>query len=541
MGLFSGQATFEIGDSDNVQLYSRGSTDVYVAKVDISTGKGLWAMDSGGEQTEYPWMLELDKDDNIYFCGLTQSPELHYHDSKGAASSEAGVSRMFVTKLNGQETIPECLDACGQVKSGWCFIHNYCYKNGDSSPYSGVGDCLKCMAAENQNMWSHDSSSNCYIDGKCVASGSYKTKSSGAQSVCEICDLAHSETSWRVLNGFAIIGDDECISLDQVQCGIVGSPSVWCDGNHPCLDLHDGVCKSAPSCPSGSAYDSSKCAAVSPCLKDGECGDAMPVEPDCGEWSYAPQGCHEKYHDSWIRQPKPCYDWRHNEHSCKAPSPPFTMNPVSLPKAEHYVTFQVLFSSYSQADFNVVKQQLFKEALASLAETPVTKVFITEVASQTARRSTGLSVTPHLDFDTADDALAAMNKIDAVAMNTALRAQGIVETVSFIKAPVPDSDSAARSTPAPGGGDGKGGLSSVAVAMITLGSCFAFAGILGGGYVAYKKRMGDAPGWGMGRLESGVSTGVPEMKLGHVSQLFTMPAGIASAPVASASNAESAS
>mmetsp|Transcript_33166 Transcript_33166/g.51643 ORF Transcript_33166/g.51643 Transcript_33166/m.51643 type:complete len:799 (-) Transcript_33166:2371-4767(-) len=293
LGYYSGNAIFHVGGSPHLSLHSKGGLDIFIGKVQTHTGKGAWAMDFGGSEVDYPWKLELDKNGDIFVSGLTQSPEVTYGQDSGKASSIKGESKMFVTKLDKAETMPSCLSSCTEVKSGNCFIHNKCYEQKAPSPYEGLS-CLKCNSEEDQRSWVHDSDEGCYIDHQCVAKGEYRTLQSGAKSVCQICDAEKNADEWEVLDGFAVVGWEGCVSSEAVECGIIGHPSVWCSGRHPCLDLEDGVCKTAPACFDGATYDEKSCDLTTPCYKDGRCENAFPTFPDCGDYTFEPLGCKDR-------------------------------------------------------------------------------------------------------------------------------------------------------------------------------------------------------------------------------------------------------
>eukprot|EP00287_Rhodomonas_sp_CCMP768_P011886 CAMPEP_0196716646 /NCGR_PEP_ID=MMETSP1091-20130531/59_1 /TAXON_ID=302021 /ORGANISM="Rhodomonas sp., Strain CCMP768" /LENGTH=925 /DNA_ID=CAMNT_0042056761 /DNA_START=332 /DNA_END=3109 /DNA_ORIENTATION=- len=512
MGMFSGSAEFGVTGDQDVRLMSRGSTDLFVAKVDAATGSGVWAMDAGGSGMEYPWMLEVGKHDDVFIAGLTQSPDLHFGQDTDTASLLDGVSSMFITKLDSTETMPTCMSDCDTVKAHHCFIHNVCYKEGEAAPYAYAG-CLTCQPAVSQSSWSHDSTKGCYIDGKCVGSGDYKSLSAGGASVCELCEPASLETQWRVLSGYAVVGET-CQKLEDVQCGLVGVRSKWCTGQPPCLAPADGVCKNAPTCPEGSTFQPSHqaCSETRPCLTSSgaECIDANPVEPDCGEWSYSPIGCHAKYHEGWLRQPKPCYDWRHNEHECKAPQPVIAVNPIAQPLAKHYVDFTMHLVGLEVTEFNNIRQQLYKEAIAEAAGVQVLKVFILQVEEVSGRRrllGTAMDVRTRVETDTKANAESLVAKLDLPSIGTNLREKGLGVAASFVILPTADGAEAPDDDDAD---DDNGGLSSVAVAMITLASCAVVGGVAFGGYVAYQRSHG-----GSTELPN-IATGLNVFKTGEV-------------------------
>ncbi len=101
-GSFSSEAEF--GD---VSLLSRGSSDCYLAKYDLS-GECIWAAQIGGASNEYGKSLSLDNEGNIYIAGNFYSDTLFFNDNTYIYNS--GDQDFFIAKFN---TLGELLWARG--------------------------------------------------------------------------------------------------------------------------------------------------------------------------------------------------------------------------------------------------------------------------------------------------------------------------------------------------------------------------------------------------------------------------------------------
>jgi hypothetical protein len=117
-----------------------------------------------------------------------------------------------VVKLTSTLTTPSCLSTCdsayplqeSDVKSGYCYIDRHCYADGTSSPHSG-SECTKCDAAVNPLEWGPpDTSSACFINGACVASGAFAQIPSGRSykgDPCNSCDPSIDTTAYSAVPG----------------------------------------------------------------------------------------------------------------------------------------------------------------------------------------------------------------------------------------------------------------------------------------------------------------------------------------------------
>ena len=89
-GYFYSSATF-----GSTTLSSKGSTDVYVAKVSPS-GAWMWAKSGGGTRSDYGQAIALDSSNNIYLTGQFYSTALF---GSSSLISKGGTD-LFVTKMN---------------------------------------------------------------------------------------------------------------------------------------------------------------------------------------------------------------------------------------------------------------------------------------------------------------------------------------------------------------------------------------------------------------------------------------------------------
>merc|ERR1711935_999746 len=91
-------------------------------------------------------------------------------------------------KIKSTTSLPTCLTTCSvsfgkpqasDVKAGHCYIDRHCYTEGEFSPYADHG-CMKCDPTMDAMEWSGpDTTSHCFIGGKCVAEGTKEVKVTG--------------------------------------------------------------------------------------------------------------------------------------------------------------------------------------------------------------------------------------------------------------------------------------------------------------------------------------------------------------------------
>jgi len=226
-GQLTDAETLTDSNGRSTTLRSRGSYDVFVVAYDAANGGGRYAMDGGGTGMEYFFAMANDPDTHdIYIGGNSRSEYMEWGDVKRKnamyngqpgknnpdASSPVGSSKAFVVKLKSTLTEPSCLTQCNSayplqasdVKSGHCYIDRHCYANGTASPYSG-SECTKCDAAADPLSWSSpDTSSACFIHGKCVASGAHAQTRSGLLHVddpCLKCDPSVDSSAYSLVAG----------------------------------------------------------------------------------------------------------------------------------------------------------------------------------------------------------------------------------------------------------------------------------------------------------------------------------------------------
>jgi len=202
-----------------VTMRSRGSWDIFVAKMRASDGAGLWAVDGGGDSMEYMWGMCLDSADNIYVSGYSRSNVLTFGDISftSPANESPRKNRDYAIKLSGTATQPDCLSSCDMrfPPTTGCFIDNYCIPEGQYSPY-GYQECYKCDPKDSTHDWSGpELTGHCFIDDKCYADGVPKmVREPGARSPtpsdCESCDVASSVSGWTVANNYNLV-DGKCV------------------------------------------------------------------------------------------------------------------------------------------------------------------------------------------------------------------------------------------------------------------------------------------------------------------------------------------
>ena len=132
-------------------------------------------------------------------------------------STPVGSSKAFNVKIKSTTSLPECLDTCsadGQpkasdVKAGYCYIDRHCYKAGDFAPYPGA-HCMRCDNSTDVGSgvapgagpmeWSDpDTTSHCFIGGKCMDDGALKSRSESMK-----CDVASSTSEYTAVKGYKV-------------------------------------------------------------------------------------------------------------------------------------------------------------------------------------------------------------------------------------------------------------------------------------------------------------------------------------------------
>jgi len=217
-GQHTGTMTLTDTTGSETTLRSRGSYEVFVATYDATDGSGIWAVDGGGSGMEYFFAFSSDPDTHDVYIGGTSRSEFitwgevkrknvmfNSYSTSNNGASPVGSSKAFNVKIKSTTSLPECLDTCsadGQpkasdVKAGYCYIDRHCYKTGDFSPYPGA-DCMHCdnptdvgsgvaLGAGPMEWSGPDTTSHCFIGGKCVGDGEHKQVRSGRSMVDDPC------------------------------------------------------------------------------------------------------------------------------------------------------------------------------------------------------------------------------------------------------------------------------------------------------------------------------------------------------------------
>lgn len=187
----------------SITLRSRGSYDLFVIKLG-SNGRGIWALDGGGDGMEYFWGMSMDTNHNIYISGYTRSATITFGhvqvpNPAAAANGGDGLNRLLTVRLAGEESLPSCLSSCdlSVPPTAGCYIDHYCVEAGDLAPYGNLG-CYECNPEQDPWDWSGPNMDNhCFIDGRCMQHQAPRmvatATSSGATSLqpsdCEACDV----------------------------------------------------------------------------------------------------------------------------------------------------------------------------------------------------------------------------------------------------------------------------------------------------------------------------------------------------------------
>ena len=196
----------EITDTlgSTMTLNTRGTYSAFVATFNAADGSGKWAIDGGSGGMDYFFILSVDATTgDVYIGGQVYGhpPSYTWGDvtranamigSSTAVDVGQGSIRAFFAQIKPTTVLPYCLNSCtaasagttqaSAVKTGHCYIDRHCYKAGDFAPYENQ-HCMKCdptASAKSPVEWSGpDTTSNCFIGGKCVAEGTKEVKVTG--------------------------------------------------------------------------------------------------------------------------------------------------------------------------------------------------------------------------------------------------------------------------------------------------------------------------------------------------------------------------
>jgi hypothetical protein len=211
----SGTSSYTLTDAQSgaSTMRSRGSYDLYVAKMSATDGSGVWALDGGGDGMEYFWGFGMDVNDNILVSGYSRSSSVSFGESSKSNSMHSnlggdGKNTIYTIQLSGSTALPSCLGSCTSpaVPTTGCFIDNTCVTEGANSPYHGHS-CYKCTSATSATAWTGpDLTAHCYINGACVADGAPEMISgaygSMSASACRSCQVSRSTSDWTVAGGY---------------------------------------------------------------------------------------------------------------------------------------------------------------------------------------------------------------------------------------------------------------------------------------------------------------------------------------------------
>ena len=207
--------TLTDAEGESTTLKSRGSWDLFVAKMKASDGTGVWAIDGGGDGMDYFHGFGMDGTGNIlvggysrskdFAFGATTKPNMKHETVTGASSTK---NTFYTVQLSSSESLPSCLSSCTEGAphnpTTGCFIDNVCVAEGATSPYYGQS-CFSCSSSAAKEEWTGpDLSAHCYIDGECVADGASRmvslSRGSTQPSPCEVCDITQSTSEWTIVS-----------------------------------------------------------------------------------------------------------------------------------------------------------------------------------------------------------------------------------------------------------------------------------------------------------------------------------------------------
>merc|ERR1712176_1125529 len=247
---------------DDVALPSyNGVEGSYNAKLDASTGKGIFVQHSGGVGKTRVYDIVGDAAGDLFMVGYTQSSVVHWGGSLktkiieegfnqdddvgtafqyGKQSTQTGEYQFFAVKLGAEPSKaepPSCIETCDLengaaspiIKNGSCFIDNVCYPAGETAEIFGR-TCLVCDPSQSQTEWSYSSDvgvNSCFIDNVCYDKGdaySYrKSRSEIIESECQVCEPSMNHAAWSVKPGFQLASG---IDIEPPSdCLAVGSSS----------------------------------------------------------------------------------------------------------------------------------------------------------------------------------------------------------------------------------------------------------------------------------------------------------------------------
>ena len=207
---------------------SRGSYTIWVAAYDATTGTGKWAMDGGSDGLDYFFAFGMDPVTNDIYVGggvystpkafvwgdVKRKNSMYQYKPSSDISGYVGTTKAFTAQIKSSSSPPSCLtNTCSgaagpqasDVKTDMCYIDRHCYNKGDFSPYPGQ-HCMKCdpTTAAGRTAWSApDTTSMCFIGGKCVDDGKHAPMGRGVDPSMK-CDVASSTTAYTEVKGYMV-------------------------------------------------------------------------------------------------------------------------------------------------------------------------------------------------------------------------------------------------------------------------------------------------------------------------------------------------
>ena len=207
---------------------SRGSYTIFVAAYDAADGTGKWAMDGGSDGLDYFFAFGIDPDSNDIYVGggvygtpqefqwgdVKRKNVMYQYKPSSDISGYVGTTKAFTAQIKSSSSPPSCLtNTCSgaagpqasDVKTDMCYIDRHCYNKGDFSPYPGQ-HCMKCdpTTAAGRTAWSApDTTSMCFIGGKCVDDGKHAPMGRGVDPSMK-CDVASSTTAYTEVKGYMV-------------------------------------------------------------------------------------------------------------------------------------------------------------------------------------------------------------------------------------------------------------------------------------------------------------------------------------------------
>jgi hypothetical protein len=213
-GSVSSSFTLTDAQGESTTLRTKGSYDIYVAKMKASDGTGVWAIDGGGDGMDYFWGFGM-QGNNILVSGYGRSTAAHMGDISltnqrhtSLTGDRATPNTMLTFSLSSTGTLPSCLSTCTEesvtshVPKTGCFIDNQCVEEGAFSPYE-KHTCYACRPEQSKTEWSGpDTTAHCFHKNKCYKDGDMSPEGdmvtggyygpSRAASKCETCDPSMS-------------------------------------------------------------------------------------------------------------------------------------------------------------------------------------------------------------------------------------------------------------------------------------------------------------------------------------------------------------